>query len=79
MLDNQPPATQAAYQYCLVLMMVESGLAKLTQTIAGDDWPRCTFPTGAGDVFTIPKPPLNPTEEAAVRKTIREILDEETV
>lgn len=77
MLDNLPPAAQAAFQYCLVLMMVESGVAELIQTLAGDGWPLCTFRTNAGDVFTISKPPLSPAEEAAVLATIREILQED--
>ncbi len=77
LLDAQPGPVQVAFQYCLALLMVRAGKARLTAVTAGEAGPLCTFETVAGDVFTLPKPPFSPGQEAAVMETIRDILDDE--
>jgi hypothetical protein len=57
--------------------MVEAGKARLTSTEPGESGAICTFETLAGDVFSLPRPPMSDEREAAVRETLRRILDEE--
>jgi hypothetical protein len=75
LFDAQPGT--ALFDYGLATLMVEAGMAKLVSTEAGESGPLCTFETVAGDVFTLPKPPLSAEEEAGLREKVRQVLDEE--
>jgi hypothetical protein len=77
LLDAQTKPVQAAFQYCLVLMMVEAGKAELVATAPGEGGLICTFRTVAGDEFALVKPPISEEREAVIRKTLRTILDDE--
>jgi hypothetical protein len=73
-LDAQPGPVQAIFQYCLAMLMVEAGKARLTETQPSEAGTMCTFETVAGDVFTLLKPQLSEADEAAIRAELREIL-----
>ena len=77
LLDAQTKPVQAAFQYCLALMMVEAGKAELVATVPGDEGLICTFRTIAGDEFSLARPPLSEEREAVIKKTLRTMLDEE--
>ena len=77
LLDAQTKPVQAAFQYCLALLMVEAGKAELVATTGGEDGTLCTFRTIAGDEFTLTKPPMNEEREVVIKKTLRTMLDEE--
>jgi len=78
LLDAQPGPQQTLIHYGLTLLMVEAGTASLLSTTPGEDGSViCTFRTVAGDVFHLPKPPLTAAQEAALRVTVRQILDED--
>jgi hypothetical protein len=76
-IDAQPPPVQEAFQYCLCLMMVETGGMRLLNTINGDEKVLCYFETTAGDAFTIPKPHITPEQEADIVEVLRELLSDE--
>ena len=76
-LNTQPAGLQATFQYCLALTMVHAGHARLLQTIPGESGPLCTFETTAGDIFTLPKPPITTAQEAALLDQLQNILDDE--
>jgi hypothetical protein len=76
LLDAQPEPVRAAFHYCLALVMIESGKARLVETRPGDS-PVCVFETVAGDTFCLPKPPISRDEEQDLIATLREILSEE--
>ena len=42
-LDAQPQPVREAFQYCLCLIMLETGGMKLVKTIPGDDGMLCFF------------------------------------
>lgn len=77
LLDAQPGPVQAAFQYCLALLMAEAGKAEMIATRPSESGTICTFRTAAGDVFSLTKPPLSADREATVRQTLRQILAEE--
>jgi hypothetical protein len=77
LFDAQPDPTQALVQYCLALVMVEAGKAKLISTLPGDTGCLCTFETATGDYLSLPKPPLGDEQERQVKELIRRILAEE--
>jgi hypothetical protein len=80
-----------AFHYCLALMMVEVGVARLIETLPGEAGQVCVFPrrgpmgeTVAGEQFPIgplrgslARPALSQEAEAEVREIVREILEEE--
>jgi hypothetical protein len=74
--DAQPEPVWAALHYCLALVMVESGVARLVETQAGDS-PVCVFETMAGDTFSLVKPAISREEELELIASLREILNEE--
>ena len=76
-IDSQPPPVREAFQYCLCLMMVETGGMKLVKTIPGDEKVLCYFETTAGDSFTIPRADITPEQEADIVEVLREILRDE--
>ena len=74
-LDAQPAPIQAALDYCLALLMVERGQAKLIAHQPGETGPVSTFLTKAGNIFTLVKPPLSQADEATIRQVVQQILD----
>jgi len=76
-VDAQPQTVREAFQYCLALMMVESGKAKLVETIPGDEGTICHFETVAGDSFAIKRPVMSQNQEAEILEAINEILRDE--
>ena len=77
LLDIQPGPVQVAFQYCVAMLMVEAGKATLIATAPGEAGLVCTFRTVAGDVFNLNRPPMSAEDEAAMKETLREILEEE--
>jgi hypothetical protein len=77
LLDAQPEPIRAAFNYCLALMMVEAGKARLIETLPGEAGQVCVFETIAGEQFSLARPALSPEAEAEVRQIVREILEEE--
>jgi hypothetical protein len=55
LLDAQPAPVRATFNYCLALMMVEAGKARLVETVPGENGPVCTFESSAGDWFSLAK------------------------
>ena len=76
-LDAQPSNIQVAFQYCMALLMVEAGKAKLVSTEPSENGSVCTFETMAGDIFSINRPAISEDEEAVLIEQLRVILDEE--
>ncbi len=76
LLDAQPQPVREAFQYCLCLMMVESGKMKLTATVPGESSPICMFETVAGDTFSVPRPSMSPEQEVELIAVLRTILEE---
>lgn len=77
LLDALPGPVQAAFQYALALLMVEAGKARIIGALPGESGAICTFETVAGDVFSLPRPPMSAADEAVVKEMLRQILDEE--
>jgi hypothetical protein len=61
--DAQPAPVRAALHCCLALVMVESGNARVVETLPGDTSPICVFETMAGDTFSLAKPTISREEE----------------
>lgn len=76
LLEAQPGPIQALVQYCLALVMVEAGKARLTHTIPGDTGPICIFETMTGERLSLAKPPLGDEQEREVKQLLRRILEE---
>jgi hypothetical protein len=68
LLDAQPVPTRDAFNYCLALLMVETGKARLVETVPGENGPVCTFESSAGERFSLTKPAMTEEMEAGVRK-----------
>jgi hypothetical protein len=77
LIDGQAPPVREAFQYCLCLLMVETGGMKLIGTIPGDSSQLCLFETAVGEQFSIPRPPLSSEEEEGLMEALREILEDE--
>lgn len=76
-LDAQPGPVQAAFQYCLCLLMVEAGKMRLVETVPGESGATCIFETLTGDSFSVTKPSISKETEAALVEQLRAILDDE--
>lgn len=76
-LDALPQPVQAAFQYCLCLLMVEAGKMRLVETLPSESGSICVFETVAGDRFSVVKPPISKEDEADLVEQLRDILDEE--
>ena len=76
LFDVQPGPIQALVQYCLALVMVEAGKAKLVSTIPGDTGLLCTFKTATGEYISLAKPLLGDEQEREVKTWLRQILEE---
>ena len=77
LLDAQPASARDAFNYCLALLMVEAGKARLVETVPGENGAVCVFESSAGEQFSLPKPAMTDKMEAGVKEMLREILDEE--
>ncbi len=77
LLDAQPAPARDAFNYCLALMMVEAGKARLVETVPGESGEVCTFKTVTGDTFSLARPPMSEEQEAGVIATLRDILEDE--
>lgn len=77
LFDAQPDPIQALVQYCLAMVMVEAGKAKLIHTLPGDTGPLCTFETATGEYISLTKPPLGDEQEQEIKQLLRRILAEE--
>jgi hypothetical protein len=76
-LDAQPGNIQVAFQYCIALLMVEAGKAKLVSTEPSENGAVCTFETIAGDIFSINRPVISEDEEAVLIEQLKVILEED--
>jgi hypothetical protein len=47
---------RGAFNYCLALMMVEAGKAKLIETRPGEAGTICVFESAAGERFSLARP-----------------------
>ena len=61
---RQPEPARGAFNYCLALMMVEAGKAKLIETRPGEAGTICVFESSAGDVFSLARPAMSAEREA---------------
>ena len=77
LLDAMPQHVRAAFLYCLALAVVETGHARLVETLPGDTSPTCVFETVSGDTFSVTKPHISQEEEASVVATLRERLEDD--
>ena len=77
LLDGQPLPVREAFQYCLCLMMVESGKMELIDTTPGDNQVLYHFKTIDGEAFTVSHPGITPEQETEVMELLREILEDE--
>jgi hypothetical protein len=77
LLDAQPEPVRAAFHYCLALMMVEAGKARLIETRPGEAGRICVFESSAGERFSLVRPGMSEEQEAEVRERLRGILGEE--
>ena len=76
-LGLEPAATQAAFNYCLCLLMVEAGRMRLVAKTAGDDGPLCHFHSADGEVFLVPEPALTTAQLTQLKTILRPIWLEE--
>lgn len=77
LFNVQPDPIQALVQYCLALVMVEAGKAKLISIFPGDAGALCTFETATGEYLSLTKPPLGDEQEREIKQLLRRILAEE--
>lgn len=77
LLDALPGPVQQAFQYCLAMLMVETGKAKLIGTTPGEAGVLCNFETIAGDRLTLLRPTLSEAQEEELKELLRQIVDEE--
>lgn len=77
-LDAQPGPVQAAFQYALCLLMVESGKMRLVETLPGENGAACIFETVTDSfTFSVTRPPVSLETEALLVEQLRAILDDE--
>jgi hypothetical protein len=77
LVDAQPEPVRAALHYCLALVMVETGVARLVETLPGDTAPICVFETVTGETFCLAKAAIGRQEEEELIATLRQLFDEE--
>ncbi|NJN92677.1 MAG: hypothetical protein HC875_00635, partial [Anaerolineales bacterium] len=73
-LDAHPDDVEDMYQYCLAMVMVETGQAELTKIELRGREPWCTFKSITGDEFVVLRPMLSQTEEREMMETIWSIF-----
>jgi hypothetical protein len=62
LLDAQPEPVRAAFNYCLALVMVEAGKARLVETQPGEAGTICVFESVAGQRFSLARPSMSDEE-----------------
>lgn len=77
LIDAQPQLVREAFQYCLALMMVENGGAKLVNKVPGEAGSICYFETVNGESFAIPRPSMTRDQESEIIEALREIMRDE--
>jgi hypothetical protein len=77
LVDAQPAPVREVFRYCLALLMIEAGKARLVAVEPGEAGAVCTFETVAGERFGLARPAISKEVEAGVREMLREILEEE--
>lgn len=73
-LNAHPDDVEDMYQYCLAMVMVETGQAELTKIELRGREPWCTFKSITGDEFVVYRPLLSQTEEREMMETIWSIF-----
>lgn len=73
-LNAHPEDVEDMYQYCLAMVMVETGQAELTKIELRGREPWCTFKSITGDEFVVLRPVLSQTEEREMMETIWSIF-----
>jgi hypothetical protein len=76
-LGLEPAVTQAAFAYCLCLLMVEAGRMRLVAKTPGDNGPLCHFLSAAREVFVVPEPALTAAQLTQLKTSLRQIWLEE--
>jgi hypothetical protein len=76
-LGLEPAVTQAAFAYCLCLLIVEAGRMRLVANTAGDDGPLCHFLSAEREVFLVPEPALTAVQLTQLKSILRPIWLEE--
>ncbi len=77
LVDAQPAPVREIFRYCLALLMVEAGKARLVGQEPGEAGAVYTFETAVGERFSLARPAMSEEVEAEVREMLREILEEE--
>jgi len=75
--DTEPEPVRAAFHYCLILVMVESGVARLVGTHPGDALRVCVFETVAGGMFSLAKSAISRQNKENLVARSKGILSEE--
>jgi hypothetical protein len=75
--EAQPALMQLLVQYCLALVLVETGKAKFISTIPSDNGPICMFETARGERLSLTRPPVSDQQEQEVKQWLRRILEED--
>lgn len=73
-LNAQPDDVEDMYQYCLAMVMVETGQAELVKIELRGREPWCTFKSITGDTFVVLRPVLSQTQERELMETIWSIF-----
>jgi hypothetical protein len=76
LLDAHPTPVREAFHYCMAMMMVEAGKARLIETIPSEVGTICTFESSAGERFNVAKPAMSEEVGAWLMERVREILGE---
>jgi hypothetical protein len=66
LLDAQPAPVRDAFNYCLALLMVEAGKARLVEMVPGENRPVCVFESSAGERFRLARPAMTAEMEAEI-------------
>lgn len=74
-LDAQTELVRETFQYCLCLILVETGKMQLVETVPDNSGIICTFETVTGDRFSIAQPQINKEQEAALINMLKNKLD----
>lgn len=69
-LNVQPNDIEDVYEYCLAMVMAETGQAELIKIELRGREPWCTFKSIAGDEFVVYRPLLSQTEEREMMEKI---------
>ncbi len=76
LFDAQPAPERDAFAYCLAMIMVEAGKARLVKTVPGENGPVCVFESSAGERFSLARPEMTAEQEGMVKVMLKVILEE---